>query len=236
MNLHEAFAEIAIPDHPDPSVVARRLAAMQTVYAELNRLQRNLKRDWFEDQDREDVASRVFEALVMSGPRIREGFDDERVRAYLIRSLRNGFKSLRRSPSRRTVPSESLEHASAGGESVEERVDRETAGRILEDARRRLIGEVMPAVAGNIRRGSNFLESFRQLEDIESGTVSLNELISREFGDDLDGADAKRARNAFDQRFKRVFERLHGAVEEFAHSPEEAEALRIAIDSYRLRQ
>lgn len=236
MNLVEAFAEIAVPDHPDASVVAQRLVAMKTIYGELNRLQKNLKRDWFEDQDREDVASRVFEALVTSGPRSPEGFDEERVRAYLIRSLRNGFESLRRSPARRTVPSESLENAPTGGDTLEERVDRTIAGRKLEDARRRLLEEIVPALARDARRGNNFRESFDQLQEIEAGNVVLDDLIDREFGSDLDGPSAKRVRNVFDQRFKRVFDRLHAAAGEFSRSAEEVDALRVVIDLYRLRQ
>lgn len=236
MTLAEAFAEIAMPDHPDPEVVARRRAAMVVIYQELMRLQRNLRRRWLDDPGREDVASRVFETILSGGPRDVGGFDEDRVRAYLIRSLANGIESLRRQESRRSPAGESVEQYPCDAPSVEDQVARGAAAQQIAAARERLFAEIVPAVAAKLKAGNTFLETVRLLRAIEAGTVELEDLIHDEFGANLDPAAAKRARNAFDQRFSRVFKRLHDAVGTFARSAEERTELHEVIDFHRLRQ
>jgi len=239
MNLVDAFREIA-PVEGTGAVQARRREAAALIYDALCSLAAKM---WqrMDQSDRDDAASEVLLRMMNNGPRgCREGdpASGAAVRAYLRESVRNGLRDLFRRRKHVDMP-EGFDPPDTGLEPSENAAWRE-AQRRLAGLERQLLGELVPAIASRSKGGRAFAASVQQLVDIREGRLHMDELITCECGSNPDDKERKRARNRIDQRFSRVFARIHDALESRAArdeiEPEDYQGLRAVLDSLRLRQ
>jgi DNA-directed RNA polymerase specialized sigma24 family protein len=239
MNLVDAFREIA-PIGGAEATRSRRQEAAALLYEELHSL---AEKTWpqMQDFDRSDVASEVLLRMMNNGPRGYREDDpatEGAVRAYLRESIRNGLRDLLRRRKRIDMPEE-FDPVDPGRETAEIAA-RHEAQRRLESLERDLFDRLVPEIASETKAGHAFVQTVQQLRDIREDRLSVEELIASEHGANPGDADRKKARNRLDQRFSRVFARVHDAIQTRAAvgklDEDKAWALRLVLDSLRLRQ
>jgi DNA-directed RNA polymerase specialized sigma24 family protein len=235
-SLLEAFRECG-PPIGAPAVDEVRTRAMERVYAELKGLSRKLP---YDHDTASDVVGDVLLHLVENGPRGAgsEGpTSDGGARGFLYTCLKNKAKDHLRKQRRLTTlddPDDPIELAGPNlSESFE---DREFIAR-LNDARRRLFDDIVPAVSEGLSLSQRdaFLESIRHRRAIAEHRITCDQCVVDSFG-----ILSKQTRNRFDQRQGRALKRLGDGVESFIlrHAlPEaEADALRRVLHALKDRE
>lgn len=241
VTLVEAFREVGplveIGPGVDPewarAVNAQRSAAAECLQRKLQRLVGRLR---FQRADLEEAAQEVLLRLVARGPRgIREGDPeaDGQVVAYLQQSLKNNTLDLigwGASQRWRDVPELDFPDPRPRPDSPTHDV---LARQLLQDARQRLVDEIVPEVMAGLNseeKALSFAKAFATLCDLATGQIDSEKVLEEEIrsgprrkrraGVAQSGRKPRTERDAaqdrLDQRFKRTLDVLRRGV--VAHS------------------